>query len=43
MADDVEQIFGKRPWVSRSEEILEDAKPGNDNSPVVENKDKVEP
>ena len=23
-AEDVEQIFGKRPWVSRSEEIMED-------------------
>ena len=23
MAEDVENIFGKRPWVSRSEEILE--------------------
>ena len=22
-ADDVERIFGKRPWVSRSEELLE--------------------
>ena len=22
-ADDVEKIFGKRPWVSRSEELLE--------------------
>ena len=31
MAEDVEKIFGKRPWASRSEEILE------------ENKDKVEP
>ena len=22
MADDVEQIFGKRPWTSRSEELM---------------------
>ena len=26
-AEDVEQIFGKRPWVSRSEEIMEDNTP----------------
>ena len=31
MAEDVEKIFGKRPWSSRSEEIL------------GENNDKVEP
>ena len=24
-AEDVEKIFGKRPWVSRSEEILEES------------------
>ena len=42
MAEDVERIFGKRPWASRSEEILEDEKT-SDAAPVVENKDKVEP
>ena len=26
-AEDVEQIFGKRPWVSRTEELLEEEKP----------------
>ena len=26
-AEDVERIFGKRPWVSRSEEIIEDNLP----------------
>ena len=26
-AEDVEQIFGKRPWVSRSEELMEDNTP----------------
>jgi cell division protease FtsH len=42
MAEDVEKIFGKRPWASRSEEILEEESK-DDNAPVVENKDKVEP
>ena len=43
MAEDVEKIFGKRPWASRSEEILGEDKTSADNAPVVENKDKVEP
>ena len=43
MAEDVEKIFGKRPWASRSEEILEEEKPAQETAPVVENKDKVEP
>jgi len=43
MAEDVERIFGKRPWASRSEEILEDEKKPSEPAPVVENHDKVEP
>ena len=43
MAEDVEKIFGKRPWASRSEEILGEDKTAQDNAPVIENKDKVEP
>ena len=43
MAEDVEKIFGKRPWASRSEEILEGNKPAPVDQPVVENHDKVEP
>jgi hypothetical protein len=39
----VEKIFGKRPWASRSEEILEEEKKEADAAPVVENHDKVEP
>lgn len=34
-AEDVEKIFGKRPWVSRSEEIMEsesNGKSANDNN-----------
>ena len=27
MAEDVEKIFGKRPWVSRSQEIMDDNQP----------------
>ena len=27
MAEDVERIFGKRPWLSRSQEIMEDEQP----------------
>ena len=27
MAEDVESIFGKRPWISRSQEIMEDEQP----------------
>ena len=27
MAEDVEKIFGKRPWLSRSQEIMEDEQP----------------
>lgn len=54
MAEDVERIFGKRPWVSRSQEIMEDEQPKIDDAvkeiPEVqaaikeheENKDKEE-
>ena len=31
MAEDVEQIFGKRPWLSRSQEIMEDEQPKIDD------------
>ena len=40
-AEDVEHIFGKRPWVSRSEEIMEsknDSKADNDNQAAIEDK-----
>ena len=45
-AEDVEQIFGKRPWASRSEEIMNaetakkelDSKEEN-NAPLLENKE----
>lgn len=40
-AEDVERIFGKRPWVSRSEEIMEsknDSKADNDNQAAIEDK-----
>ena len=32
-AEDVEKIFGKRPWVSRSEEIMEDNAPRLEDMP----------
>ena len=32
-AEGVEQIFGKRPWVSRSEEIMEDNTPKLEDMP----------
>ena len=32
MAEDVEKIFGKRPWISRSQEIMEDKQPKTDDS-----------
>lgn len=32
-AEDVERIFGKRPWVSRSEEIIEDNTPKLEDMP----------
>ncbi len=32
-AEDVEKIFGKRPWVSRSEEIMEDNTPRLEDMP----------
>ena len=32
-AEDVEEIFGKRPWVSRSEEIMEDNTPKWEDMP----------
>lgn len=31
-AEDLEKIFGKRPWASRSEEILASGKPSNDGA-----------
>jgi cell division protease FtsH len=34
-AEDVEKIFGKRPWVSRSEEIMEDNTPRLEDMPDV--------
>ena len=34
-AEDVERIFGKRPWVSRSEEIIEDNTPKLEDMPDV--------
>ncbi|MCL1944057.1 MAG: ATP-dependent zinc metalloprotease FtsH [Candidatus Azobacteroides sp.] len=38
-AEDLEKIFGKRPWTSRSEEIFASAKTGNEaeNDPESEN------
>ena len=32
MAEDVEKIFGKRPWISRSQEIMEDKQPKIDDA-----------
>ena len=32
MAEDVENIFGKRPWLSRSQEIMEDEQPKIDDT-----------
>lgn len=32
MAEDVEKIFGKRPWISRSQEIMEDEQPKIDDA-----------
>ncbi len=36
MAEDVEHIFGKRPWMSRSQEIMEDEQPKIDDNAVKE-------
>ena len=36
MAEDVEHIFGKRPWLSRSQEIMEDEQPKIDDDVVKE-------
>ena len=36
MAEDVEKIFGKRPWLSRSQEIMEDEQPKIDDDAVKE-------
>ena len=36
-AEDVEKIFGKRQWVSRSQEILEETNSKTENSPATEN------
>ena len=42
LAEDVEKIFGKRPWASRSDEILESNQNPADTK-VEESKEKVEP
>ena len=42
LAEDVEKIFGKRPWASRSDEILENNQNPADGK-VEESKEKVEP
>ena len=42
LAEDVEKIFGKRPWASRSDEILESNQNPADGK-VEESKEKVEP
>ena len=36
-AEDVERIFGKRPWASRSEEIMESEKNRKANTGQAEN------
>ena len=36
MAEDGEKIFGKRPWISRSQEIMEDEQPKIDDDAVKE-------
>ena len=36
-AEDVEKIFGKRQWVSRSQEILEETNSKAESSPAIEN------
>ena len=36
MAEDVEKIFGKRPWISRSQEIMEDEQRKIDDDAVKE-------
>ena len=36
MAEDVEKIFGKRPWISRSQEIMDDEQPKIDDDAVKE-------
>ncbi len=36
MAEDVEKIFGKRPWLSRSQEIMEDEQPKVDDDTIKE-------
>ena len=40
-AEDVEKIFGKRPWVSRSEEIMESENGNNANkeTPAINESD----
>ena len=40
LAEDVEKIFGKRPWASRSEETLEN-KNENNNSPISEEEENM--
>ena len=39
MAEDVEHIFGKRPWLSRSQEIMEDEQPKIDDDAVKEHEE----
>ena len=35
-AEDVEKIFGKRPWVSRSQELMEENEVKEDNKLLTE-------
>ncbi len=41
MAEDVEKIFGKRPWLSRSQEIMEDEQPKVEDPSTTVDDDKV--
>lgn len=36
-AEDVEHIFGKRPWASRMEEIIKESAKNDDSNPIIEN------
>jgi cell division protease FtsH len=43
-AEDVEKIFGKRPWASRSEELFgKEDSANNGNETTVENADGITP
>ncbi|MBO5703375.1 MAG: ATP-dependent zinc metalloprotease FtsH [Bacteroidaceae bacterium] len=41
-SDDVEAIFGKRPWKSRADEILEAQAPTEEEQPITERTDELE-